>query len=176
MANSRDFDKVREYMLCKIRLSKSRLFCNDDDDDDDDDGYSYPPRTLKFFKKIIKEQEVKDRAKVAQLEREQEEEERNRRNREERQFNGGAPKYNRNRHRNTNRAVQRKKPITLDNYISFDDAKRLGLGARGKGPRAGKRPHPNREQGNVVVPTEDDAQLNRKAPKLDDERQFPSLG
>lgn len=76
--------------------------------------------------------------------------------------------------------VGRQKHI-LDIDIHFNDTRRIGVGGRGRGMRAGRGARPNRdrqrfrgheEQVNDVQ--EDVSQRN--APKVDDERDFPSLG
>ncbi|KAF2897926.1 hypothetical protein ILUMI_08250 [Ignelater luminosus] len=78
--------------------------------------------------------------------------------------------------------VGRQKHI-LDIDIHFNDTRRAGAGGRGRGPRSGRGARPNRdrqrfrgneEQGGTLQ--EETSQRNDKAPKVDDERDFPSLG
>lgn len=77
--------------------------------------------------------------------------------------------------------VARQKHI-LDIDIHFNDTRRMGAGGRGRGLRSGRGARPNRDrqrfrgnddQVNDVV--QEDVS-HRNAPKVDDERDFPSLG
>lgn len=77
--------------------------------------------------------------------------------------------------------VGRQKHI-LDIDIHFNDSRR-GAGGRGRGPRSGTRGNRgNRDQRpgtRNYRPNDDqadDKNDNRSAPKVDDERDFPSLG
>lgn len=84
---------------------------------------------------------------------------------------------------NPQRVGRQKHILDIDIHFNDTDTRRMGVGGRGRGMRAGRYPRPNRggdrqrfrghdEQVNDV---QEDVS-HRNAPKVDDERIFPSLG